>query len=133
MLAADGVATGSASRSSTWRSFGHVAVAGGAWLLLAALWFWQLNADHVPDNWERVVALVAAGGIAFAVLSAVWVRWNQSIYSRRHRRHAPIVSNVQFEFDALGRVIVADAEDRAAQSVVVRIDPTSTEKHYRAA
>ncbi len=132
-LAANGVATGSASRASRARAGVHAAVGGFAWLLLALLWLWQFEARHVPSTWPSVVALVGAGALAFGAFCVVWLRWNRSIYRRRHRRRAAVVADVQVTADALGRRIVGLDERRHARHVIVDVDGSARVKHYRAA
>jgi hypothetical protein len=133
LLVEQGVATGSASRSSRLRKLAHASVGAAGWLLLGVLWIWQIHAGHVPTNWLPVVSVIAGGGVTFATASVGWIRWNRNIYSRRHNRLTPIVAGIQFEFDAVGRTIVASDEGRQANHVVVRIDPAAAEKHYLAA
>jgi hypothetical protein len=131
LLVEQGVATGSASRSSRFRKFAHACVGVAGWLLLAGLWVWQVHAGHVPPNWLPVVSVIAGGALTFATASVAWIKWNRNIYSRRHNRLTPIVTDIQFEVDALGRTIVASNEGRQANHIVVVIDPTADEKHYR--
>ena len=133
LLVEQGVATGSASRSSRLRKLAHASVGAAGWLLLGGLWIWQIRAGHVPGNWLAVVSVIACVAVTFATASVGWIKWNRSIYGRRHNRLTPVVAGIQFEVDAVGRTIVASDAARQANHVVVRIDPAAAEKHYLAA
>jgi hypothetical protein len=113
------------------RSCAHAAVGAAAWVLLGALWLWQIEAHHVPAHWLLTVAVVLGVTIVFAGLCVGWVSWNRNIYRRRHNRRVPIVSDVQFDSDALGRLIVASDEGRLASHLIVEIDAAASRKHYR--
>jgi hypothetical protein len=129
-LVADGVATGSASRASRLRSCAHFAVGAGAWLLLGVLWLWQVDAHHIPAHWLATVTAVVVGAAVFAAFCVVWVVWNRSIYRRRHNRRSPIIREVQFESDALGRLIVASEDDLLASHLVVDVDEATSRKYF---
>ena len=133
MLVANGIATGSASRASRARVGAHAFVAGAAWLVLVLLWVWQIHAKHVPADWLQAVSFVAGGCFVLGAFCAFWVIWNRRIYRKRHNRRAPIVADIQFERDGLGRAIVVGHGARDAQHVVVAIDETTEAKHYNAA
>jgi hypothetical protein len=133
LLVEQGVATGSASRSSRLRKLAHAFVGAAGWLLLGSLWIWQIRAGHVPTNWLPVVSVIAGGAVTFATASVGWIKWNRNIHGRRHNRLTPIIAGIQFEVDAVGRTIVASDDGRQANHVVVRIDPVAAEKHYLAA
>jgi hypothetical protein len=129
-LVADRVATGSSSRASRLRAGGQAAVGAAGWLLLAFLWLWQFQAHHVPSSWAVTIAAVAGGVVVFAALCLLWVGWNRNIYGRRHNRRTPIVSEIQFERDALGRTIVIGDGRRDAAELVVTLDGAAALKHY---
>jgi hypothetical protein len=101
--------------------------------LLGGRWTWQIHAGHVPGNWLPVVSVIAGAALSFAIASVGWILWNRNIYGRRHNRLTPTVAGIQFEFDALGRTIVASDAGRRANHIVVSIDPAAAEKHYVAA
>jgi hypothetical protein len=130
LLVEQGVATGSASRSSRLRKLAHVSAGAAGWLLLGGLWIWQIRAGHVPTDWLPVVSVIVGGAVTFATASVGWIKWNRNIYGRRHNRLTPVASGIQFEVDAVGRTIVACDEGRQANHVVVRIDAAAAEKHY---
>lgn len=124
------VATGSASRSSPWTKAAHICIGGGGWLLLGLLWLWQAETRDIPRDWLIVVAATVGSGFALAVLSTAWVRWNQNIYRRRHNRHKPLLAEVQFELDAVGRQIIAESDERKGSQIVISVDRAAAVKHY---
>lgn len=123
------VATGSASRSSRLAKAAHICLGGAGWSLLGLLWLWQSNTRYIPGDWAIVVAATGAGGLALAALSVAWVRWNQGIYRRRHRRLTPLIAEVQFETDAVGRPIVATPEAVDGSRIVIRIDAAGVKRY----
>lgn len=98
-------------------------------MLMGLLWAWQAETHDIPANWAIVVAATGAGGIALAALSVAWVRWNQDIYRRRHRRLTPLVADVQFELDAVGRHVVAASDVLAGSRIVIRIDEAGVKRY----
>ena len=66
------------------------------------------------------------------MLSVVWVRWNQGIYRRRHNRRTPLVTEVQFERDAVGRRIAAPPDGLDGSEIVITIDGPAAVKRYLA-
>jgi hypothetical protein len=108
----------------------HIGVGGAGWLLLGLLWLWQFKTREIPGDWPIVVTAAAGGGLALAVLSVAWVRWNQDIYRRRHRRRTPLIAAVQFEKDAVGRRIVAPPEGLDGSRILIRVDGATAVKSY---
>jgi hypothetical protein len=126
------VATGASSGSTPARRALHVAIGVLGWALFAGLWVWQLEV-FVPSNW--LAGLEALGVIlaVFALATPTWVAWNRSIYRRRHRRTTPLVLEVDFERDRLGRTIEADPGVRTADGeIAVEVDGDAGVKSYRA-
>jgi hypothetical protein len=123
------VATGSASRSTRSAKTLHICAGGAGWVLLGLLWLWQFESRAIPRDWALVITAAAGGWLALAALSMIWVRWNQDIYRRRHRRRTPLIAPVQFETDAVGRRIVA-ADGLDGSRIVIRIDRAAALKRY---
>jgi membrane protein implicated in regulation of membrane protease activity len=98
--------TGSRTRASRPRRAAHVAVGLASWVALTALWVWQLG-TFVPASWFAGVATILVLLAVWSAFSVVWVAWSRNIYRRRHRRTEPVVHDVDFTQDALGRRIVA--------------------------
>ena len=127
------VASGSGSRATTTRRAAHVAAGLLGWTVFVGLWVWQLEV-YVPDQWLAGIVMIVAVLGAFAVATPAWVAWNRNIYRRRHRRTKPLVMEVAFDEDALGRRIVADPGVRTAPGrIVVEVDETGRAKTYRVA
>ncbi len=126
------VATGSASRSSSRAKAAHICVGGAGWVLLGLLWLWQSASRDIPGDWATVVSAAGGAWLALAALSVVWVRWNQGIYRRRHNRRTPLVTEVQFERDAVGRRIAAPPDGLDGSQIVITIDGPAAVKRYLA-
>ena len=125
------VATGLASRASRMRRLGHVLAGVMGWIGFAALAVWQLG-FFAPRNAGAGLAALAACGAALTCVGIGWVRWNRSIYRRRHRRTAPIVVNVGFSHDTLGRPIAAPPGLlEAPGQIFVAVDTATGVKSYR--
>lgn len=125
------VATGLASRASRARRLLHALAGVMGWLGFAALAVWQLG-FFAPRDAGTGLAALAACGAALTCVGIGWVRWNQSIYRRRHRRTVPIVVNVGFSHDTLGRPIAAPPGICEAQGqIFVAVDPDTAIKSYR--
>jgi hypothetical protein len=77
--------TGSRSSASPRRRRGHVLLGAMSWIVLAALWVWQLDV-YVPSNWFGGVALIIVLLAGWTCFSMMWVAWCRNIYRRRHRR-----------------------------------------------
>ena len=77
--------TGSRSSASPRRRRGHVLLGAMSWIVLAALWVWQLDV-YVPSNWFGGVALIIILLAGWTCFSMMWVAWCRNIYRRRHRR-----------------------------------------------
>ncbi|WP_205697279.1 hypothetical protein [Conexibacter sp. SYSU D00693] len=104
------VGTGAESRSTAAGRIRHAVVGGASWLVLGALWVWELD-GHVPSHWwPPLVGLLGVLAL-FAAFTPGWVAWNRSIYRRRHRRTSPMVVEVAFDRDWVGRSV------RAAEGV----------------
>lgn len=126
------VATGARSRASARRRVLHVVVGAGSWLGFAGLWVWQLNVS-VPPNWPIALAGLAGVFGAYAVLVPAWVRWNRSIYRRRHRRTSSVQVPVDFGHDMMGRTVaVAPELDLDPPTIVVTVSEDDSTKLYRA-
>jgi multisubunit Na+/H+ antiporter MnhE subunit len=126
------VATGARSRASSGRRFLHLAVGAGSWLGFAALWIWQLNVS-VPPEWPVAVAALVGVLLAYSLLVPAWVRWNRSIYRRRHRRNAPVQVPVDFGHDRLGRTVaIAPEVELDPSTVVVTVSADDSTKLYTA-
>lgn len=125
------VATGLASRASLARRLLHVVAGLAGWIGFAALGVWQLGFFAPPEAAVGLTAL-AACGIVVTCACIGWVRWNQSIYRSRHRRTVPIVVNVDFSHDSLGRPIAAAPGVReAGGQIFVALDAATGFKSYR--
>ena len=126
------VATGLASRASRPRRVVHVLAGVVGWAVFVALAVWQLG-FYAPHGVEAELIALAACGAAFTVAGLAWVRWNQSIYRRRHRRTSALVKHVEFSHDTLGRQITAAPGIREAPGwICISIEPESGRKSYRA-
>lgn len=77
--------TGSRSSASPRRRRRHVLLGSMSWIVLAALWVWQLDV-YVPSNWFGGVALIIILLAGWTCFSMMWVAWCRNIYRRRHRR-----------------------------------------------
>ncbi|HEY4809934.1 MAG TPA: hypothetical protein VIH71_02645 [Solirubrobacteraceae bacterium] len=108
------------SRSSTRRRqrLAHLLIGAASWLVLAALWVWQLKV-YVPADWLGGVELILVLLAGWACFSVVWVVWCRNIYRRRHRRTSPLKREVDFERDTLGRRILAPSGIAAARGQVL--------------
>jgi membrane protein implicated in regulation of membrane protease activity len=106
--------TGSRTRASRPRRAAHVAAGVASWLALAALWVWQLG-TFVPASWFDGVATILVLLAVWSGFSVVWVAWSRNIYRRRHSRTTPVVRDVDFTHDALGRRIIAPPRLAGAQ------------------
>ena len=125
------VATGLASRASRARRLLHVLVGLMGWIGFVGLAVWQLG-FFAPREAGIGLAALAACGAGLTCIGIGWVRWNQSIYRRRHRRTAPIVVNVGFSHDTLGRPIAAPpGVCEAHGQIFVAVDAASGVKSYR--
>jgi hypothetical protein len=122
------VATGLASRASRLRRVVHVLAGVVGWVLAV----WQLG-FYAPRGVRTDLIALAACGAAFTVIGLAWVRWNQSIYRRRHRRTSALVKHVDFSHDTLGRQITAAPGVREAPGwICISIEAESGRKSYRA-
>jgi hypothetical protein len=125
------VATGLASRASRLRRVVHVLAGVVGWAVFVVLAGWQLG-SYAPRGVSGDLVALAACGAAFTVIGLAWVRWNQSIYRRRHRRTSALVKHVDFSHDALGRRIAAAPGIREATGwICISIEPGSGRKSYR--
>lgn len=100
-----------------------------SWLVLAALWVWQLNV-YVPSDWlggVELILVLLAGWVCFSV---VWVLWCRNIYRRRHRRTSPLKGEVDFERDPLGRRILAPPGIASGRGQVLISVPQPGVKRY---
>ncbi len=123
------VATGSASRASPSRKCAHGLTGAAGWAAFGWLWFSQVAVHQ--EGWARDLYGIGGTLVAFTVLSLVWVRWNHSIYGRRHQRRAPMLALVLFAEDTVGRRISAlPGLRRRAGEIIVSIDPADKVKHY---
>lgn len=114
--------TGSRSRSSTPRRVFQIALGVLSWIGFGLLWMWQLEV-YVPSTWLYSICLIAVILAGWIVFTVCWVRWNRNIYSRRHRRTAPVRKEVSFTQDSLGRPISAPGGIRAAEGqIIVDVD-----------
>lgn len=130
-MARPAVSTGLASRASRPRRLLHVLAGVLGWIGFAALAVWQLG-FFVPPKAGDGLAALAACGAALTCAGIGWVRWNQAIYRRRHRRTSPIVMNVDFSHDSLGRPIAAPPGACEAQGqIFVAVDAATGVKSYR--
>jgi hypothetical protein len=126
------VATGLASRASRLRRVVHVLAGVGGWVAFVVLAVWQLG-FYAPRGVGADLIALAACGAAFMVIGLAWVRWNQSIYRRRHSRTSALVKHVDFSHDTLGRQITAPPGIREAPGwICISIEPESGRKSYRA-
>jgi len=100
-----------------------------SWLVLAALWVWQLNV-YVPSDWLGGVELILVLLAGWACFSVAWVVWCRNIYRRRHRRTSSLKREVGFERDPLGRRILAPPGIAAARGQVLISVPESGVKRY---
>jgi hypothetical protein len=66
--------TGSRSSASPRRRRGHVLLGAMSWIVLAALWVWQLDV-YVPSNWFGGVALIIVLLAGWTCFSMMWVAW----------------------------------------------------------
>jgi hypothetical protein len=110
--------TGSRSSASPRRRRGHVLLGAMSWIVLAALWVWQLDV-YVPSNWFGGVALIIILLAGWTCFSMMWVAWCRNIYRRRHRRTSAPEREVDFEHDQLGRRIVAPRRIAAERGQVL--------------
>jgi hypothetical protein len=86
------------------------------------------------EGWALDLYGIGGTFLTFTMLSLVWVKWNRSIYGRRHRRRAATLVLVAFSHDTLGRRISAlPGLRRRAGEIVVSIDPADNVKHYHPA
>ncbi|HWI06493.1 MAG TPA: hypothetical protein VNT54_03125 [Solirubrobacteraceae bacterium] len=109
----------------------HVLAGVLGWAGFAALAVWQLGFFVPPQAGDRLAALALCGA-ALTCIGIGWIRWNRSIYRRRHRRSSPIVMNVDFSHDSLGRPIVAPpGVSEAHGQVFVSVDADNAIKSYR--
>ena len=130
-MARPAVSTGLASRASRPQRLLHVLAGVLGWLGFAALAVWQLGFFAPPRAGDGLAAL-AACGTALTCIGIGWIRWNQSIYRRRHRRTSPIVMNIDFSQDSLGRPIAAPpGVSEAPGQIFVSVDAASGIKSYR--
>jgi membrane protein implicated in regulation of membrane protease activity len=101
--------TGSRTRATRSRRAAQVAVGVASWLGLGTLWVWQL-ATFVPGSWLAGVATLVLLLVVWSCFSVAWVAWSRNIYRRRHNRTKPVVREVDFTHDALGRRVLAPPE-----------------------
>jgi multisubunit Na+/H+ antiporter MnhE subunit len=109
-----------------------LAVGAGSWLGFAGLWVWQLNVS-VPPQWPIALAALAGILVAYSVAVPAWVRWNRSIYRRRHRRTSSVEVPMDFSHDRLGRTVALAPElDLDPSTIVVTVSEDDATKLYRA-
>jgi hypothetical protein len=121
--------TGSRSSTRPRQRLAHVLLGAASWLVMVALWMWQLNV-YVPSDWLGGVELILVLLAGWACFSVVWVLWCRNIYRRRHRRTSPLKREVDFGRDSLGRQILAPPGIAAARGQVLISVPEPGVKRY---
>ena len=122
--------SGSASSASRGRRIFQVLIALLSWITFAVLWMWQIG-DYKPSNLELYPAFIGAALVIMLGIGRGWIQWNRSIYRRRHNRNSPVVREVDFSHDAIGRPVHCHADLRyAAGQLIVSVDDDGA-KVYR--
>jgi hypothetical protein len=124
------VSTGADSLAGPARQVLHALVGVGAWAGFLSLWAWQID-GYLPVHWIGGLIMIGVGVVGYATLTPLWVRWNRNIYRRHHNRRSPIVCDVDFKTDRLGRkLLISPAVLLHPTLITVDLDETNGTKRY---
>lgn len=108
----------------------HALLGVTAWAGFLSLWVWQID-GYLPTHWMGGLIMIGVGAAGYAILTPLCVWWNRNIYRRHHKRRSPIICEVGFKTDRLGRkLLIRPAVLLHPTRVTVDLDEANETKRY---